>query len=92
MLFSHPHLFMCRNMLDDEEEMLYGDSNPDANSSRDEANRGLWAGGFPGMEGGSGKAEPTHWCMMVRENGVMEVRLQGGRCPCAARVYDIKRC
>ncbi|XP_062342830.1 cleavage and polyadenylation specificity factor subunit 1 [Osmerus eperlanus] len=61
------------NMLDDEEEMLYGDSNPDANSSRDEANRGFWAGGFPGMEGGSGKAEPTHWCMMVRENGVMEI-------------------
>ncbi|KAJ3609793.1 hypothetical protein NHX12_024303 [Muraenolepis orangiensis] len=58
--------------VDDEEEMLYGDCHAAAN--RDDPNRGSSSGmGFGGGEGGLGEAEPTHWCMIVRENGVMEI-------------------
>ncbi|KAG7260639.1 hypothetical protein CRUP_007797 [Coryphaenoides rupestris] len=57
--------------VDDEEEMLYGDCNAAAN--RDDPNRGSSASMPPGSEGSLGKSEPTHWCMIVRENGVMEI-------------------
>lgn len=61
------------NTVDDEEEMLYGDSNTSATSTKDDVGRSS-AGPMPSeSEGGSGKADPTHWCMIVRENGVMEV-------------------
>lgn len=59
-------------MVDDEEEMLYGDSNADATPSKDDLSRSLGQPTF--SDGSSGKAEPSHWCMIIRENGVMEVR------------------
>ena len=66
---------MCvpSHSLDDEEEMLYGDCNAEMAANRDDPNRGSSASAPPGGEGGGDKAEPTHWCMIVRENGVMEV-------------------
>ncbi|CAN9504109.1 unnamed protein product [Ophioblennius macclurei] len=61
------------NTVDDEEEMLYGDSNASNAPQREEMNRGS-ATAFPsGSEGGGAKAEPSHWCMIIRENGVMEI-------------------
>uniref|UniRef100_A0A8C7FTR1 Cleavage and polyadenylation specificity factor subunit 1 n=1 Tax=Oncorhynchus kisutch TaxID=8019 RepID=A0A8C7FTR1_ONCKI len=64
------------NTVDDEEEMLYGDCNPAGiTPTKDESHPGyrLSSGALGGgSEGRSGRAEPTHWCMMVRENGVME--------------------
>uniref|UniRef100_A0A673AJF2 Cleavage and polyadenylation specificity factor subunit 1 n=1 Tax=Sphaeramia orbicularis TaxID=375764 RepID=A0A673AJF2_9TELE len=61
------------NAVDDEEEMLYGDSNASAPPPKEEMNRNSVAPAPPGSEGSSNKAEPTHWCMIVRENGVMEI-------------------
>uniref|UniRef100_A0A8C7PMH5 Cleavage and polyadenylation specificity factor subunit 1 n=1 Tax=Oncorhynchus mykiss TaxID=8022 RepID=A0A8C7PMH5_ONCMY len=64
------------NTVDDEEEMLYGDCNPAGiTPTKDESHPGYHPSGAlgGGSEGRSGRAEPTHWCMMVRENGVMEI-------------------
>ncbi|CAB1350960.1 unnamed protein product [Coregonus sp. 'balchen'] len=66
------------NTVDDEEEMLYGDCNPAGiTPTKDESHPGYRtpsSGALGGAsEGRSGRAEPTHWCMMVRENGVMEI-------------------
>lgn len=61
----------CSNTVDDEEEMLYGDSN--ASASKEEMGRSSGGLAPSGSEGGSSKAEPSHWCMITRENGVMEV-------------------
>uniref|UniRef100_A0A3B4WPW0 Cleavage and polyadenylation specificity factor subunit 1 n=1 Tax=Seriola lalandi dorsalis TaxID=1841481 RepID=A0A3B4WPW0_SERLL len=60
------------NTVDDEEEMLYGDSNASAGPAKEEMSRNSAAASF-GSDGGSGKAEPSHWCMIIRENGVMEI-------------------
>lgn len=65
---------VCSNAVDDEEEMLYGDSNANAAPAKEEFGRGSVAPGPSGSEGSSVKAEPSHWCMIIRENGVMEVR------------------
>ncbi|KAJ8403064.1 hypothetical protein AAFF_G00359800 [Aldrovandia affinis] len=59
------------NTVDDEEEMLYGDSNPLFSPSREEPYRASMM--HYGREAGSNKADPTHWCMVVRESGVMEI-------------------
>lgn len=59
------------NVVDDEEEMLYGDSNAGATPSKDDLSRSFGQPMF--SEGSSGKAEPSHWCMIIRENGVMEI-------------------
>uniref|UniRef100_A0A8C8CAP8 Cleavage and polyadenylation specificity factor subunit 1 n=1 Tax=Oncorhynchus tshawytscha TaxID=74940 RepID=A0A8C8CAP8_ONCTS len=73
---SLPCLFFS-NTVDDEEEMLYGDCNPAGiTPTKDESHPAyrLSSGALGGgSEGRSGRAEPTHWCMMVRENGVMEI-------------------
>ncbi|XP_056274732.1 cleavage and polyadenylation specificity factor subunit 1 [Pseudoliparis swirei] len=62
------------NTVDDEEEMLYGESNASAAHGRDEMGRGGYgAQGFFGSDGSSSKAEPSHWCIISRENGVMEI-------------------
>ncbi|XP_036421767.1 cleavage and polyadenylation specificity factor subunit 1 isoform X2 [Colossoma macropomum] len=64
------------NTVDDEEEMLYGDSNPLNSPSKNETTRGTPATSTSVQSdrpGGQGKQEPTHWCMLVRENGVMEI-------------------
>lgn len=58
-------------MVDDEEEMLYGDSAADATPSKDDLTRS--SGQPTSSDGSSGKVEPSHWCMIIRENGVMEV-------------------
>lgn len=52
--------------------MLYGDSSSNAGPSKDDVNRSFVAPGT--CEGGSSKAEPSHWCLVTRESGVMEVR------------------
>lgn len=62
----------CSNTVDDEEEMLYGESS--AANVREEINRSTAAPMTSGSEGGTIKAEPTHWCVIIRENGVMEVQ------------------
>lgn len=64
---------MCSNVVDDEEEMLYGDSNTSAAPSKEEMSRSFMAIVPPLSEASSSKAEPSHWCMVTRENGVMEV-------------------
>lgn len=64
---------LCSNIMDDEEEMLYGDSNASAAPSKEEMSRSFMGPGLFASEGSSGKAEPSHWCMIIRENGVMEV-------------------
>lgn len=59
--------------MDDEEEMLYGDSSSNTGPSKEEMNRSFVAPGPSVSEGGSSKAEPSHWCLVTRESGVMEV-------------------
>ncbi|KAM4540065.1 cleavage and polyadenylation specificity factor subunit 1 [Odontesthes bonariensis] len=59
------------NTVDDEEEMLYGESNASAASAREEMGRGSGGSALSASEGG--KAEPTHWCLIIRDNGVMEI-------------------
>ncbi|XP_077446808.1 cleavage and polyadenylation specificity factor subunit 1 [Stigmatopora argus] len=61
------------NTVDDEEEMLYGDSGTSGGPPKDDMNRTPGQAGPSGSEGGPFKVDPTHWCMLVRENGVMEI-------------------
>lgn len=63
--------------MDDEEEMLYGESGASMAAGKEEMSRGSAATAPPGGEGSAGKAEPSHWCVLIRENGVMEVCLPG---------------
>ncbi|XP_053531243.1 cleavage and polyadenylation specificity factor subunit 1 isoform X1 [Ictalurus punctatus] len=58
--------------VDDEEEMLYGDSHPLTSPGKDEFSRSS-APCHSDCPGAQSKHEPTHWCMVVRENGVMEI-------------------
>uniref|UniRef100_A0A8D0CIQ8 Cleavage and polyadenylation specificity factor subunit 1 n=1 Tax=Scleropages formosus TaxID=113540 RepID=A0A8D0CIQ8_SCLFO len=60
------------NTVDDEEEMLYGDSSPLFSPTQEEPSSSTTVT-QPRADGTPSKAEPTHWCMMVRENGVMEI-------------------
>lgn len=64
---------VCSNTVDDEEEMLYGDSSAGMSAVREEIARNSSGAGPFGSDGGSMRAEPTHWCIIIRENGVMEV-------------------
>ncbi|NXD86553.1 CPSF1 factor, partial [Halcyon senegalensis] len=64
--------------VDDEEEMLYGDSAPLFSPAKEEpARRGGAGGGGQAAaterEQHQYKPEPTHWCVLVRENGAMEI-------------------
>lgn len=59
------------NTVDDEEEMLYGDSSTTNTPMKDDQSR--VSAGPSGNDEPSTKAEPTHWCMIIRENGVMEM-------------------
>ncbi|KAM9386109.1 cleavage and polyadenylation specificity factor subunit 1 isoform 2-T2 [Pholidichthys leucotaenia] len=61
------------NAVDDEEEMLYGDSNSNATAAREEVRSSSMAPAPSTSEGVTSKAEPSHWCMIIRENGVMEI-------------------
>uniref|UniRef100_A0A8C2IBV1 Cleavage and polyadenylation specificity factor subunit 1 n=1 Tax=Cyprinus carpio TaxID=7962 RepID=A0A8C2IBV1_CYPCA len=60
------------NAVDDEEEMLYGESKPLSSPSKEEPSRVSSAlnSTQTGRESGQ---EPSHWCLLVRENGVMEI-------------------
>lgn len=78
---------LCSNIVDDEEEMLYGDSNTSATPSKDEMSRSFGAPGPSVSEGSSSKAEPSHWCMITRENGVMEVRVAVSRCASSSVLF-----
>ncbi|KAL2080282.1 hypothetical protein ACEWY4_024075 [Coilia grayii] len=61
------------NTVDDEEEMLYGESSPLTSPTKDEPGSSTSSAMHSGKEGAHSKHEPTHWCMVVRENGVMEI-------------------
>ncbi|KAM9494818.1 cleavage and polyadenylation specificity factor subunit 1 isoform 2-T2 [Clarias gariepinus] len=58
--------------VDDEEEMLYGDSNPLTSPGKDEFSRSA-APSQSERTGAQSRHDPTHWCMVVRESGVMEI-------------------
>lgn len=57
--------------VDDEEEMLYGDSGSLFSPSKEEARRSSQPPAD--RDPAPFRAEPTHWCLLVRENGTMEV-------------------
>ncbi|XP_055081230.1 cleavage and polyadenylation specificity factor subunit 1 [Periophthalmus magnuspinnatus] len=71
------------NTVDDEEEMLYGDTSTTTTPAKDDSGRASGASGAAGASGALGapgaseessaKVEPTHWCMIIRDNGVMEM-------------------
>ncbi|MCJ8745996.1 hypothetical protein PDJAM_G00136680 [Pangasius djambal] len=69
---AEPLIHDLGTTVDDEEEMLYGDSNPLASPGRDEFSRSA-APSQSERPGAQSKHEPTHWCTVVRENGVMEI-------------------
>ncbi|XP_015240931.1 PREDICTED: cleavage and polyadenylation specificity factor subunit 1-like [Cyprinodon variegatus] len=60
------------NAVDDEEEMLYGESSTNQPSKEETSRNSAGPAGNSG-EGSSGKAEPSHWCVIIRDNGVMEI-------------------
>uniref|UniRef100_A0A8C5DHV7 Cleavage and polyadenylation specificity factor subunit 1 n=1 Tax=Gouania willdenowi TaxID=441366 RepID=A0A8C5DHV7_GOUWI len=60
-----------RPFFDDEEEMLYGDLS--SNQAPPNEENYHCATAPSGSEGSTTKTEPTSWCMVVRENGVMEI-------------------
>ncbi|KAK1331791.1 hypothetical protein QTO34_007467 [Cnephaeus nilssonii] len=57
--------------VDDEEEMLYGDSGSLFSPSKEEARRSSQPP--TDRDPTPFRAEPTHWCLLVRENGTMEI-------------------
>uniref|UniRef100_A0A452EST8 Cleavage and polyadenylation specificity factor subunit 1 n=1 Tax=Capra hircus TaxID=9925 RepID=A0A452EST8_CAPHI len=57
--------------VDDEEEMLYGDSGSLFSPSKEEARRSSQPPAD--RDPTPFRAEPTHWCLLVRENGAMEI-------------------
>ncbi|XP_063041814.1 cleavage and polyadenylation specificity factor subunit 1 [Engraulis encrasicolus] len=61
------------NAVDDEEEMLYGESSPLTSPNKDDPSGSASTTMHHGKDGPHSKREPTHWCMVIRENGVMEI-------------------
>uniref|UniRef100_A0A3B5L403 Cleavage and polyadenylation specificity factor subunit 1 n=1 Tax=Xiphophorus couchianus TaxID=32473 RepID=A0A3B5L403_9TELE len=61
------------NTVDDEEEMLYGESGTNAAPAKEETSRGSAGPGTGTSEGTPSKAEPSHWSVIIRDNGVMEI-------------------
>uniref|UniRef100_H2ZS88 Cleavage and polyadenylation specificity factor subunit 1 n=1 Tax=Latimeria chalumnae TaxID=7897 RepID=H2ZS88_LATCH len=59
------------NTVDDEEEMLYGETSSLSSPSKEEQSRGAMP--VSEKEPAHCRLEPTHWCMLARENGVMEI-------------------
>lgn len=57
--------------VDDEEEMLYGDSGSLFSPSKEEARRSSQPPAD--RDPAPFRVDPTHWCLLVRENGTMEV-------------------
>ncbi|NWR56079.1 CPSF1 factor, partial [Bucorvus abyssinicus] len=58
--------------VDDEEEMLYGESVPAGSPPREELRRGSQPSPAE-RQHHQHRPEPTHWCVLVRENGAMEI-------------------
>ncbi|XP_073536234.1 cleavage and polyadenylation specificity factor subunit 1 isoform X3 [Phyllobates terribilis] len=56
--------------VDDEDEMLYGDSGFLSSPSKEEPRR---SNAPSDRESSQHKVEPTHWCVLVRDSGVMEI-------------------
>ncbi|XP_054023473.1 cleavage and polyadenylation specificity factor subunit 1 [Dryobates pubescens] len=72
--------------VDDEEEMLYGDSAPALRSpAKEEPPRRAGGPGGPG-DPHQYRPEPSHWCVLVRENGAMEIL----QLPSWRRVFLVK--
>ncbi|EMP27195.1 Cleavage and polyadenylation specificity factor subunit 1 [Chelonia mydas] len=59
------------NTVDDEEEMLYGDSSSLFSPTKEEPRRSSLP--LSDRDPHQYKVEPTHWCVLVRENGAMEI-------------------
>ncbi|XP_043925808.1 cleavage and polyadenylation specificity factor subunit 1 [Protopterus annectens] len=61
--------------VDDEEEMLYGDNSSlfTPNKEQGSANHSMTGLTVADRQSPHYGVEPTHWCMLVRENGVMEI-------------------
>lgn len=61
--------------VDDEEEMLYGDNSSifSPNKEQGSASHSLIGLTLADRESPHYGLEPTHWCMLVRESGVMEI-------------------
>ncbi|KAH1178426.1 cleavage and polyadenylation specificity factor subunit 1 isoform X1 [Mauremys mutica] len=59
------------NTVDDEEEMLYGDSSSLFSPTKEEPRRSSLP--LADRDPHQYKVEPTHWCVLVRENGAMEI-------------------
>ncbi|CAH2286336.1 cleavage and polyadenylation specificity factor subunit 1 isoform X1 [Pelobates cultripes] len=57
--------------VDDEDEMLYGDSGFLSSPTKDEPRRGCQP--TSEKESSPYKTETTHWCVLVRESGIMEI-------------------
>lgn len=57
--------------VDDEEEMLYGDSSSLFSPSKEEARRSNQPPAD--RDPAPFRVDPTHWCLLVRENGTMEI-------------------
>lgn len=53
--------------------MLYGESAPAGSPPREEPRRGSQPSPAE-RQHHQHRPEPTHWCVLVRENGAMEVR------------------
>ncbi|KAG8535417.1 hypothetical protein GDO81_028590, partial [Engystomops pustulosus] len=62
--------------VDDEDELLYGDSGFLSSPSKDEMRRSNTTSAE--KESMQNKIDPTHWCVLVRDNGIMEVREDPG--------------
>ncbi|KAG8515410.1 Cleavage and polyadenylation specificity factor subunit 1 [Galemys pyrenaicus] len=57
--------------VDDEEEMLYGDSGSLFSPSKEEPRRSSQPPAD--RDPAPFRADPTHWCLLVRENGTLEI-------------------
>uniref|UniRef100_A0A8C3UGI6 Cleavage and polyadenylation specificity factor subunit 1 n=1 Tax=Catharus ustulatus TaxID=91951 RepID=A0A8C3UGI6_CATUS len=65
-----PHAEAETDSVDDEEEMLYGDSGGSGRSPPKEEPR---RPGPPERDPAPHSPEPSHWCVLARENGNMEI-------------------
>uniref|UniRef100_A0A9J7Z5W6 Cleavage and polyadenylation specificity factor subunit 1 n=1 Tax=Cyprinus carpio carpio TaxID=630221 RepID=A0A9J7Z5W6_CYPCA len=63
--------FLAREETHSNEEMLYGESKPLSSPSKEEPSR-VSAALNSTQTGRESGQEPSHWCLLVRENGVME--------------------
>ncbi|XP_069478054.1 cleavage and polyadenylation specificity factor subunit 1 isoform X2 [Ambystoma mexicanum] len=70
-LDGEPAVQDLSNTVDDEEEMLYGDTSTIFSPGKEELRRPSFPLGDKELP--HSKMEPTHWCVLVRETGIMEI-------------------